>query len=96
MRLNSGSQNRLYNRTEGISYSSIPGDRIEDVDILYQYIKSFGQHPRMFRYDGGVLISTFAGENRLFGQPTLNQAWNLVKRSLEEIVPVCCPPPFDF
>ncbi len=51
-------------------------------------MKAFGNHPGMFRYQGGVAVSTFMGEHLRFGQQTLDNAWEYVKRTLEEIAPV--------
>jgi glucan endo-1,3-alpha-glucosidase len=42
----------------------------------------------MFRHHGKAVISTFSGENSLFGQPSLDLAWSFVKNSLEKYVPV--------
>lgn len=74
--------------------SSIPGQSAEDVHLLCEYMKSFGNHPGMFRYQGGIAVSTFMGEHLRFGQKTLDNAWGYVKRTLEEIVPIHFIPSF--
>ncbi|KAJ6631487.1 glycoside hydrolase [Mycena sp. CBHHK59/15] len=74
--------------------SSIPSDSPEDVNLLRDYMLAFGNHPRMFRYQGKVLVSTFAGENSTFGQATLDQAWTFVKKSLQDISQIHFMPSF--
>ncbi|KAK0459196.1 glycoside hydrolase family 71 protein, partial [Desarmillaria tabescens] len=74
--------------------SSIPGQSAGDVPLLCEYMRSFGNHPGIFRYKGGVVISTFTGEHLRFGQQTLDNAWGYVKNALEEIVPIYFIPSF--
>ncbi|KAJ3824780.1 glycoside hydrolase [Lentinula raphanica] len=62
--------------------SSIPSATADDIALLCQYMEQFGQSKRMFRYQDGLFVSTFAGENSLFGQSSLDNAWNLVKKRL--------------
>lgn len=55
------------------------------------YLEKFGKNERMFHYANGLFVSTFAGERSLFGQPTLDSAWNFVKECLLSTMqcPVC-------
>ncbi|KAI0352048.1 glycoside hydrolase family 71 protein [Trametes cingulata] len=74
--------------------SSIPGTTREDVQLLRDYVAAFAHHPRQLRYHGKVLVSTFAGQDSLFGHETLHEAWDFVKRELEEVAPVHLIPSF--
>jgi hypothetical protein len=43
----------------------------------------------MFRYQGKVVVSTFAGEAATFGQNAgLDEAWSFAKKAIQDIVPV--------
>ncbi|KAJ4483776.1 glycoside hydrolase family 71 protein [Lentinula aciculospora] len=66
--------------------SSLPSTSMEDVQILCSYIEKFGKSERMLRYGDGLFVSTFAGEQSLFGQPTLSDAWSFVKERLTSTV----------
>lgn len=74
--------------TDGTADRSIRGACREDVWVLQDYVAAFAHHPRQLLYKGAVLISTFAGQDCLFGQTTLHEAWQLVKSVLQEIAPV--------
>ncbi|KAI0644960.1 glycoside hydrolase family 71 protein [Trametes meyenii] len=74
--------------------ASIPASRPEDVTLLRDYIKAFAYHPRQLKYKGKVLVSTFAGQDSLFGQCTLHDAWDYVKNALQEIAPLHFIPSF--
>ncbi|KAJ6589983.1 glycoside hydrolase family 71 protein [Mycena vulgaris] len=67
--------------------SSIPAASPADVDLLCGYITAFGTHPRMFCYEGKVLVSTFAGEGSTFGL-TAQDAWTFAKDKMQGIVPI--------
>lgn len=43
------------------------------------------RHPRT----GGVVVSTFSGENCTFGQGSMENGWAFLKNELNKIVPVC-------
>ncbi|KAJ7935235.1 glycoside hydrolase [Mycena leptocephala] len=61
--------------------SSIPAGSESDVELLCSYFTTFGKHPRMFRYQGKVVVSTFAGEAATFGQNAgLDEACRSPKR----------------
>ena len=68
--------------------SSLSGTCREDVAVLRDYIAAFARHPSQLLYKGKVLVSTFAGQDSLFGLDTLHEAWQFVKDTLEEIAPV--------
>ncbi|KAJ7503077.1 glycoside hydrolase [Mycena galericulata] len=74
--------------------SSISAATGSDADLLCSYLAAFGNHPRMFRYQDKVLVSTFAGDACKFGQPSLQEAWAFVKGAMEKIVPVHFVPAF--
>ncbi|KAJ7772013.1 glycoside hydrolase [Mycena maculata] len=74
--------------------SSIPAAAASDVDLLCSYMTTFGTHPRMFRYEGKVLVSTFAGEAGRFGQGSLHEAWAFAKAAMQHILPVHFVPAF--
>ncbi|KAI8978240.1 glycoside hydrolase family 71 protein [Trametes punicea] len=74
--------------------ASLSGARPEDVHILRDYIAMFAHHPRQLLYHGKVLVSTFAGQDSLFGHDTLHEAWQFVKDALEEIAPIHLIPSF--
>jgi len=42
------------------------------------------RHPRT----GGVVVSTFSGENCTFGQGSMENGWAFLKNELNKIVPV--------
>ncbi|KAJ7104559.1 glycoside hydrolase family 71 protein [Mycena crocata] len=75
--------------------SSIPAVASSDVNHLCKYLTAFGNHPRMFRYKGKVVVSTFAGESSTFGQPGgLNGVWAFAKAAMEAIVTIHFIPSF--
>ncbi|KAI0827705.1 glycoside hydrolase family 71 protein [Trametes gibbosa] len=74
--------------------SSLRGSSREDVNLLRDYIAAVANHPCQLLYDGKVLVSTFAGQDSLFGHSTLHHAWKFVKGTLEEIAPIHLIPSF--
>jgi glucan endo-1,3-alpha-glucosidase len=58
------------------------------VNLIKRYIERFGDHPNVLRIDGAMVISTFAGENSLYGFSTLDDAWKFVKIELQGVTPV--------
>jgi hypothetical protein len=70
------------------SISSIPSKTEADFQTIWRYINAFGRHRQMLRLKNAVVISTFAGENSLFGKDCTNTAWSFVKHELQSIVPV--------
>ncbi|KAJ7736912.1 glycoside hydrolase family 71 protein [Mycena metata] len=75
--------------------SSIPAAAPSDVDLLCTYLAAFGKHPRMFRYQGKVAVSTFAGEAATFGQRGgLDAVWSFAKAAMQSVVPIHFIPAF--
>ncbi|KAK7472366.1 hypothetical protein VKT23_000483 [Stygiomarasmius scandens] len=66
--------------------SSIPAETESDAQLLLEYLEKFGHHEKMFRISGKVVVSTFAGENSLFGQPSLDSAWRFIKQHLQDAI----------
>ena len=44
----------------------------------------FAKHPAQLCYRGKVLLSTFAGQESLFGQGDLDSAWGFIKDILKD------------
>lgn len=66
--------------------TSLPCENVQDADLLRQYITTYAQHPNQLLYNGGVFVSTFAGENCLFGSSNVNQGWlNTLKTDLPSV-----------
>ncbi|KAL4266081.1 Glycoside hydrolase family 71 [Pleurotus pulmonarius] len=74
--------------------SVIPCKTQGDIQHLLEYIKRWGNHPSMYRRDGKVVVSTFAGESSLFGFGDMETAWDFLKKCLGETVPICFMPSF--
>ncbi|KAI0800253.1 glycoside hydrolase family 71 protein [Fomes fomentarius] len=72
----------------------LPSARREDVAILRDYVEQFAYHPHQLWHKGGVLVSTFAGQDSLFGFGSLHAAWTFVKDALHEIAPIHLIPSF--
>ncbi|RPD72110.1 glycoside hydrolase family 71 protein [Lentinus tigrinus ALCF2SS1-7] len=72
----------------------IPGNTREDVRLLRRYMAGVAHHPNQLLYHGKVLVSTFAGQDSLFGHATVQEAWQFVKDSLEDIAPIHLIPSF--
>ncbi|KAJ7647775.1 glycoside hydrolase family 71 protein [Roridomyces roridus] len=85
---------RPFSLSLSFDMSSIPASTSTDIDLLCEYLQSFGTHPRMFRYHGKVLVSTFAGESATFGRGSFEQGWKIAKETMEQIVPVHFVPAF--
>ncbi|KZT03908.1 glycoside hydrolase family 71 protein [Laetiporus sulphureus 93-53] len=74
--------------------TSVPGSTEADVVLLCDYVSRFAAHPHQLLYHDKVLISTFAGENALFGRANIESAWAGVKAKLQAIAPVHLVPAF--
>ncbi|KAF4600058.1 hypothetical protein EYR40_007164 [Pleurotus pulmonarius] len=72
--------------------SVIPCKTQGDIQHLLEYIKRWGNHPSMYRRDGKVVVSTFAGESSLFGFGDMETAWDFLKKCLGETI--CFMPSF--
>ncbi|KAJ3936742.1 MAG: glycoside hydrolase [Lentinula lateritia] len=62
--------------------SSLPSSTTKDIRYMCEYLERFSKSERMFHYGHGLFVSTFAGEQSLFGQPTLDRAWSFAKERL--------------
>ena len=65
---------------------SIQGHCNQDVQTLCNYLSRFGRHPNQLVYKGGVVVSTFAGQDCTFGCGTLERGWEYVKCELERCI----------
>ncbi|KAF9467374.1 glycoside hydrolase family 71 protein [Collybia nuda] len=74
--------------------SAVPSQTENDIVLLSGYLETFGLSLRMFRHHGKVMVSTFSGENGLFGQHSLELAYSFVKRTLEMVTPIHLVPSF--
>ncbi|EAU91889.2 hypothetical protein CC1G_04656 [Coprinopsis cinerea okayama7 len=77
--------------------SSIPGNSAHDINLVKSYYyapharsRHMMKHPRT----GGVIVSTFAGENCTWGQGSMEAGWDFFKRELSSIAPVYFIPSF--
>ena len=61
--------------------TSLPCSSAQDANILQQYIRRYANHTDYFRYNGRMLVSTFAGEECRFGESSLNDGWKHALRS---------------
>jgi glucan endo-1,3-alpha-glucosidase len=73
--------------------SSVSGNSAGDVQLFRNYLSELYQSPRMFRHPttGGLVISTFCGENSTFGQGSIEDGWAYLKNELNKITPVRLP-----
>ena len=55
--------------------TSLPCSSVRDASILQQYIRTYANHIDYFRYDGRMLVSTFAGDECRFGERSLDEGW---------------------
>ena len=69
-------------------FSVLPGDAPEDIRLLRDYLAATASHPHQLLYRGKALVSTFAGQDRLFGFSDLREACAFIKDSLHEVAPV--------
>ena len=67
---------------------AISGNRVEDTHLLREYVDRFATHPNQLIYKDKVLVTTFAGQDCLFGCSSLEEGWACVKAALEDITPV--------
>ncbi|KAF9047688.1 glycoside hydrolase family 71 protein [Panaeolus papilionaceus] len=75
--------------------SSIPGNSPGDVQLFREYLNAHGKSPRMFRHPrGGIVVSTFSGENSTFGQDSMEKGWTYLKNELNKITPIYFIPSF--
>ncbi|KAL5531942.1 hypothetical protein ACEPAF_5505 [Sanghuangporus sanghuang] len=74
--------------------SSLGSSSLQDISLLKRYIQEFSCHSHYMHYNRKALVSTFAGENSLFGCPDCESGWMLVKDTLEEVCPIFFVPSF--
>ncbi|KAF8161484.1 glycoside hydrolase family 71 protein [Crassisporium funariophilum] len=76
--------------------TSIPGNSAGDAQLFRNYLSQHSKSPRMFRHPrtGGVVVSTFAGENSTFGQGSVENGWAYLKNELNKITPIYFIPSF--
>ncbi|KAH6910280.1 glycoside hydrolase [Coprinopsis sp. MPI-PUGE-AT-0042] len=76
--------------------SSVPGNSAGDISVIKNYFQPLAKHPRMMKHPrtGGVIVSTFSGENCTFGQGSMENGWAYVKRELNSITPIYFIPSF--
>ncbi|KDR75488.1 hypothetical protein GALMADRAFT_247930 [Galerina marginata CBS 339.88] len=76
--------------------SSIPGNAADDIQFFRNYLGTHARDPRMFRHPrtGGVVISTFSGENCTFGKGSMESGWAHLKFELNKIFPIYFVPSF--
>ncbi|KAH9935091.1 glycoside hydrolase family 71 protein [Epithele typhae] len=74
--------------------NAIPGQVEDDVLLLRSYFEAFARHSHQLRYNGKPVVSTFAGQQCLFGCADLDAAWTHVKRTLEDVAPIHFIPSF--
>ncbi|KAI0279099.1 glycoside hydrolase family 71 protein [Russula aff. rugulosa BPL654] len=74
--------------------TSIPGGSVADAEFLRQYLELVGHHPNQFLYHGRALVTTFAGDQCMFGQSSLANGWGVARATLERVCPVHFIPAF--
>ncbi|KAM5537876.1 hypothetical protein V8D89_008352 [Ganoderma adspersum] len=72
----------------------LPGNAPEDIGLLRDYLAATASHPHQLLYKGKALVSTFAGQDRLFGLSDLREACAFIKDSLHEVAPIHFIPSF--
>jgi glucan endo-1,3-alpha-glucosidase len=65
--------------------ASLPCASAGDADVLKDYISTYAYHQNSMRYNGNMLVSTFAGENCRFEMPSLDQGWTYAVKSGPQI-----------
>ncbi|TCD69383.1 hypothetical protein EIP91_007730 [Steccherinum ochraceum] len=68
--------------------ASIPSASRSDISHIQRYVSAFARHPCCLQYEGGVVVSTFAGEGSFFGfgEGNLDEAWGWVKQELRRSI----------
>lgn len=64
----------------------MPGQHRDDVLTILEYMQQFSKHPNQLVYKGGVVVSTFAGEDSTFGFQTMEEGWQFVKFEMESSI----------
>ncbi|KAJ3504028.1 hypothetical protein NLJ89_g8158 [Agrocybe chaxingu] len=76
--------------------TSVPGNSPGDVQLFRTYLSAHANSARMFHHPrtGGIVVSTFSGENSTFGQGSMEGGWAYVKSELNKISPIYLIPSF--
>ncbi|KAI1798460.1 glycosyl hydrolase family 71-domain-containing protein [Ganoderma leucocontextum] len=61
--------------------TSLPCSSGRDASALQEYIRTYANHTDYFWYNGGMLVSAFAGEGCRFGEGSLDEGWKRALRS---------------
>lgn len=61
--------------------SELPCATTGDVTTIRNYINTYSDHPNQLWYNDQFILSTFSGENCLFGQGNFNDGWNYAIRN---------------
>lgn len=76
------------------SNSVMPCGSREDAERIRKYVTDYQMHPNQMRFNGRIVVSTFAGESCRFGAGDLNQGWLETLKS-EGMPPVLPPTPLN-
>jgi hypothetical protein len=63
------------------SYSVMPCGSRGDAERIRKYVTDYQMHPNQMKFNGRIVVSTFAGESCRFGASDLNQGWLETLRS---------------
>ncbi|KAK7691992.1 hypothetical protein QCA50_005397 [Cerrena zonata] len=65
---------------------SIHSTKQEDITLILEYLQKFSHHQSYLKHAGGIVVSTFAGQESFFGFDSLNEAWVYVKQTIEKSI----------
>ena len=79
-----------YSSKDFCNHRSISGNSTDDVQLFRNYTAAHSKSARMFKHPrtGGVVVSTFFGDDCTFGQGSMENGWAFLKNELNKIVPV--------
>lgn len=61
--------------------SELPCATSDEVTIIRNYINTYASHPNQLWYQDRLIVSSFSGQNCLFGQGNFNDGWNYAIRN---------------
>lgn len=61
----------------------IPCGSRTDAERIRKYVKDYQSHPNQMKFNGRIVVSTFAGESCRFGTNDLNQGWSETLKSTD-------------
>ncbi|EIN11136.1 alpha-1,3-glucanase [Punctularia strigosozonata HHB-11173 SS5] len=64
-----------------LDMTSLGGLRATDAAMIRKYLNAYAEHPNQLRVRGKPLVSTFAGEQCTFDQPSMDAGWNFAIRT---------------